>query len=117
MLASIIQILSSRYMTLAALVVVSVLGVVLFVTSVSAARTEAQLRSRIAELTRVNARQGAYWNAKLSACEARPTAGSERVTDVSPEGRARRLATREPAGFDVCARMESADRAVLESLR
>lgn len=112
-----IQILTSRYMGLAAFIAVSVLGAVLFATSMSAARTEAQLRGRIAELTRINARQGAYWNAKLSACEAGPSRGAERPSDVSAEGRARRLATSEPAGFDVCARMESADRAVLENLR
>jgi hypothetical protein len=117
LLASIIQILTSRYVTLAALIALSLVGAVLFATSVSAARTEAQLRGRIAELTRINARQGAYWNAKLSACQAGKAGGAEKVADVSPEGRARRLAASGPAGFDVCARMESADRAVLETLR
>lgn len=117
LLASTIRILTGRYVTLIALVAVSVLGAVLFATSVSATRTEAQLRARIAELTRINIRQGAYWNAKLSACQTGTTRGEERVVDASPEGRARRLATNEPVGFDVCARMESADRAVLNALR
>ena len=117
MLASIIQILTSRSVALVSLVAVTVLGAVLCATSLSAARTEAQLRARIAELTRINARQGAYWNAKLSACEAAPSRDADRAADDSPEGRARRLATSQPAGFDGCARMESADRAVLENLR
>ena len=117
MLASIFQLLTGRYVTLISLIAVGVLGAVLFATSVSATRTEAQLRGRIAQLTEINARQGAYWNAKLSACEAGPADRTEKVADLSPEGRARRLAASEPAGFDVCARMESADRAVLETLR
>ena len=117
MLASIIQILTGRYVAIVSLIAVCVLGIVLFATSVSAARTEAQLRGRIAELVRINTRQGAYWNAKLSACQAGPGRDGGRPTDLSPEGRARRLATSEPVGFDVCARMESADRAVLENLR
>lgn len=112
------QILIGRYVSLVALVAVSVLGAVLFATSVSAARTEAQLRARIAELTRINARQGAYWNAKLSACQSEAgRLGDQAVSNISAEDRARRLAMRQPPGFDVCARMESADRAVLESLR
>ena len=117
MLASTIAFLTGRFVSLAALIAVIVLGTVLAVTSVSAARTEAQLRARIAELVRINGRQGAYWNAKLAACEAGPDRGGERVADASPEARARRLASRELAGFDGCARMENADRAVLETLR
>ena len=36
---------------------------------------------------------------------------------LTPQQKAQQLAGREPQGFDVCARMESADRAVLETLR
>ncbi|MFL5294898.1 MAG: hypothetical protein ACJ798_00820 [Phenylobacterium sp.] len=91
----------------------------LVATSVTAARTEAQLRARINQLAAQDARTGALLHAKLVACEsATPEAREQRAsTPSSLEARAQRLAGREPQGFDVCARMESADRAVLESLR
>jgi hypothetical protein len=88
------------------------------VTAVSAGRNEALLRARIATLTAENARNGLALHARLAACEGGPAdLEKSRLTNASltPEQRAERLAG-EPAGFDVCARMESADRAVLESL-
>jgi hypothetical protein len=96
-----------------------IMCVLLVATSVTAARTEALLRSRITELARQDARTGAVLSAKLAACEsALPASGGrDGETAASIEARARRLASRSPQGFDVCARMESADRAVLESLR
>jgi hypothetical protein len=89
------------------------------VTAVSASRTEAALRGRIAALTAENQRTGLALHARLAACEGRPVdLARERVTNanLTPEERAQRLKG-EPAGFDVCARMESADRAVLGTLR
>lgn len=91
----------------------------LAVTVVSAQRHEADLRGRIASLTAESQKTGLALHARLAACEARP-ADLERTraayAKMTPEQRAQRLRG-EPAGFDVCARMESADRAVLESLR
>jgi hypothetical protein len=91
----------------------------LVATSVTAAHTEAQLRARIGELARQDAREGALLHAKLSACESAlpPGPGEGGKIVGSAETRAQQLASRGPEGFDVCARMESADRAVLESLR
>ena len=109
--------LTGRYGGIAAIAAVIALGSVLMATSISAARTEAGLRARIADLTRINARQGAYWAARLSECRAAGPADQDHLANVSAEARARRLTTREPAGFDVCARMESADRAVLDTLK
>jgi hypothetical protein len=40
-----------------------------------------------------------------------------RRSDASVETVAQRLVKEPPAGFDVCARMESADQAVLDSLK
>jgi len=97
-----------------------VLCMLLVGTALTAARTEASLRARIAQLSAQDARTGAVLHAKLAACEgALPTGGGDegRATVASVEARAARLAGREPQGFDVCARMESADRAVLESLQ
>ena len=95
-----------------------VLCAMLIATSLSAERREAALQSRIAALTVENQRNGLALHARLAACEGGPAdLARQRATnvDLSPEQRAQRLSG-EPVGFDVCARMESADRAVLETL-
>ncbi len=96
-----------------------VMCALLVATSLSAARHEAALRARVGELSAQNLRTGAVLHARLAACEG-ATPGSAPngagVTQTSAQARAERLAG-SPAGFDVCARMESADRAVLETLR
>ena len=98
-----------------------VMCALLVATSLTAAHNEAALRARVGELSAQNLRTGAVLHARLAACEGatpgslpRETAGGP--ADSSPQARAERLAG-SPAGFDVCARMESADRAVLETLR
>jgi len=92
----------------------------LVATTISAERNEADLRGRITALTVENQRNGLALHARLAACEGGPAdLAKSRLTNasLSPEQRAQRLAGNEPQGFDVCARMESADRAVLETLR
>jgi hypothetical protein len=96
-----------------------VMCALLVATSLSAARNEAALRARIGELSAQNLRTGAVLHARLTACESAPSGGAPKgagLTQASAQARAERLAG-SPAGFDVCARMESADRAVLETLR
>src|SRR5437764_9267751 len=91
----------------------------LVVTVISAERNEATMQARISALTVENQRNGIALHARLAACEGGPAdLARTRAANaaLTPEQRAERLA-REPAGFDVCARMESADRAVLETLR
>jgi hypothetical protein len=111
--------LASRWLAFGAVLVVAALGVALIMTSLTAAKTEAGLRARIAELMRENRQIGAVWGAKLAACEVGAVQNGSRVTAaaLSNEARAKELAKNAPAGFDVCARMESADRAVLETLK
>jgi Tfp pilus assembly protein PilX len=91
----------------------------LVVTAIAAQRNETFMRARIEALTVENQRNGVALHARLAACEGGP-ADLARIRTangaMTPEQRAQRL-TGEPAGFDVCARMESADRAVLETLR
>jgi hypothetical protein len=117
MRAPLIRAFQSPYLGLIAAAAVIVLGVVLTVTALSAARTEASLRARIAALSK-QAQEASYWRAKLGACEASLDGGAKlAVTGLSAAERARRLAQTEPAGFDVCARMESADQAVLGTLK
>ena len=113
------QALTSRWLALAAILAVAALGLALVITSVTASRTEAALRQRIADLVRENRQVGAVWGAKLAACEAGGAQARGRVTaaTLSNEDRAKKMAQNAPAGFDVCARMESADRAVLETLK
>jgi hypothetical protein len=111
--------LATRWLALAAILVVAALGAALIVTSLTAAKTETALRARIAELVRENRQIGAVWGAKLAACEVGAVQGPGRVTaaELTNEARAQALAKNAPEGFDVCARMESADRAVLETLK
>lgn len=85
------------------------------------------LEGRIAELTQHSERSQALWRAQLSACHA--AAGAERLTQAAyapaddakdakdDKDAARRLLTEQPEGIDVCARMESADQAVLSTLK
>lgn len=118
MIAIFLKALTSRYAGPLASVLVIVLGSVLVVTSISARRTEAGLRARIADLTQVNTRLANHWQARLRACERAAADGTSQIpVNGSPEERARRLAARAPAGFDACARMESADQAVLRALK
>ena len=91
----------------------------LVATVIAAGQNEAAMRARIQALTAENQRNGVALHARLAACEGGP-ADLARIrtanASLTPEQRAQRL-TGEPAGFDVCARMESADRAVLETLK
>ena len=81
---------------------------------------EAQLKGQIAQLQDQAQKNAIALHARLAACEAAPATVEQRRADLSkltPEQRAQRLASNSPQGFDVCARMESADRAVLETLK
>jgi len=92
----------------------------LVVTTVVAQQNEAVLKARISVLTAENMKNGMVLHARLAACEGGPAdVARNRLTNANatPEQRAQRLTGSEPVGFDVCARMESADRAVLESLK
>jgi len=123
-LAHFFQALTSRFAGPVGFAVALLVTGLLVATSISAVRTEARLRARIAEVTRESQQAGVVWHARLSACQneavalqaASASAGGKPI-DTSAKARARRLAANEPPGFDVCARMESADRAVLESLK
>ena len=113
------RVITSPWAGLVAMVMVIVLGLALIATSLTAARTETALRGRIAAMAAENRQTAAVWGAKLAACEVGAVQNGSRVTAaaLSNEARAKELAKNAPAGFDVCARMESADRAVLETLK
>jgi len=110
------------------------LAVALGVTQLQAQRKEAFLRGRIAALATHDASQlqaelvscratVRSYAAAVSASGARqdlrldaPRATEVRNTRQDPAHVAADLARNAPAGFDVCARMESADQAVLKAL-
>ena len=92
----------------------------LVATTIVAQQNEATLRARIAVLTAQNVKNEMVLHARLAACEGGPAdLARSRLSNAkaTTDERAQRLTGREPVGFDVCARMESADRAVLESLK
>jgi hypothetical protein len=92
----------------------------LVATVLAAQHNEEALQARIVTLTAENQRNALVLHARLAACEGGPAdqaAARAASANATPEERAQRLAGNEPVGFDVCARMESADRAVLESLK
>lgn len=94
--------------------------ILLVATTMTAQQSEAALRGKIAALSAENVRNGMVLHARLAACEGAPAdldRAREANVNTTPEVRAERLAGKGPAGFDVCARMESADRAVLENLK
>lgn len=84
------------------------------------AHREARLKAEVAALTHRTEQQGAYWKAQLSTCRAEAAAPAPMqgaITRVAgDDALAAKLASQGPAGFDVCARMEAADQAVLASL-
>jgi hypothetical protein len=100
-----------------------VLAAALGVTWASAAHDRAELEARIAALQDQIARPDVAW----TATPAEPVAGVQPVALVGrlpaapaappgPQGAAERLLKTAPTGFDACARMESADAAVLAAL-
>lgn len=118
------QALTSRTAGPIASVAALAMGALLAVSWTAWQAERTALQGRIAELTQNSDRSQALWRAQLSACHA--AAGAERLTQAAYEppqdakdakDAARRLLTQQPEGIDVCARMESADQAVLSTLK
>ena len=94
--------------------------VLLLGTVYNAEQREAGLKAQIAQLSQQNQKDAIALRARLAACESAPADLQQQRVDnasLTPEQRAQRLAANSPQGFDVCARMESADRAVLGTLK
>jgi hypothetical protein len=133
MFAPVLQALTSRAAGPAAAALSLVLTILLVASWTSAAQSRARLEGEVARLNRQLDSAGTYWQAQLANCQAggdvRTTGGDGAATaaaqldlpgprpDASVETIAQRLVREPPAGFDVCARMESADQAVLDSLK
>jgi len=123
------RILSHRAAGLLWCAVALVLAIALGLTSLEARRKEEFLRGRIAALASHDASQ---LQAELVSCRATVRSYAAAMSASGPRGPvepgqttpvrttpgqlAQQLAANPPAGFDVCARMESADQAVLKAL-
>lgn len=104
--------------TLVAIAFAAVLGI----SWAQQARERAAFEARLGDLSKKANAASVYWKARYSACEASVGAQGPRdgaLTKVAEgqSGDAMNRLSHEPAGFDVCARMEAADQAVLASLK
>jgi hypothetical protein len=123
MFARILKPLTSPAAGPAAALIALALAAVLALTSFQQARDRAALQAQLADANRRVAASGVYWKTRFSACEASvgrqgPRDGALTKVAAGPPGdMAARLVNHGPAGFDVCARMEAADQAVMASLR
>lgn len=123
MLAPFSKALTSRAAGPAASALALVLAGLLAVSWTLAGRRESELKAQVAALAGRSEQANLYWRAQLATCRAEvatPAPPQGRITRVaaaeSGDAEAARLASQGPAGFDVCARMEAADQAVLASL-
>jgi hypothetical protein len=81
----------------------------------------ARYETRIAELNRAAELAQSSLRTQLAACHGAGSSARTTTAANLPQGGAtpgaRRLLEQQPAGIDACARMESADRAVLSNLK
>ena len=132
MLRGIGRIFTHRYAAVVWSLAALGLGIALVSTNLHARQKEDFLRGRIAALATHDASQ---LQGELVSCHATVRTYAAALTASAPRSEARpgqttrvasgggetarmaaELASSSPAGFDVCARMESADRAVMKSL-
>lgn len=116
MLKALAAALTSRAAGPIASAVALALAVALAVTASGWEARRAGYEQRIAELTRQSERSQALIRAQLAACHA-ATGDPRRVTQTDYADGAQGLLARQPQGIDACARMESADEAVLSNLK
>jgi hypothetical protein len=121
MLASFRQALMSPVIGPIATAVAVALAVALGVASAGWETKRARYEARIAELTQASERVQLSLRTDLAACHA-ATEARKLATEGGPGGGptpsgARELLEQQPEGIDACARMESADRAVLSNLK
>lgn len=122
MLAGVRHVLGHPATGLIAIAVAFALAVALGVASGAWQSQRSDYEARIATLTRASERAEAGFRMELATCRAAGEARRQ-VTQTTyaaggptPEG-ARRLLEQQPEGIDACARMESADQAVLANLK
>jgi hypothetical protein len=121
MLARLRQVLVNPTVGLIAMAIAFTLAVMLGVLTRTWETERARYEERITELNRAAQRAQAGLRTELASCEAAGQAREATTADFAergptPDG-ARRLLEQQPEGIDACARMESADQAVLSNLK
>lgn len=119
------RVLTHRVTTLAAATAALVMAVLLAISWSTWTAQRTALERRITALSAQSERSKSLWQAQLSACQA--GAGGPLTTEAAYEASGQphgdrsaatqRLLDEQPEGIDVCARMESADQAVLSTLK
>ena len=118
MLAGLKQVLTSTVTGPVAAATALVLAVALAAATSNWESQRAHYEARIAELTRQSERAQSTLRTQLAACHAADAARRLQAANAGAEPRgARQLLEQQPEGIDACARMESADRAVLSNLK
>lgn len=120
MLAGLKRILTSPLIGLIATAVAFTLAVALGLAAADREAERAAYEARIASLSRAANEAQATLTAELVSCRADRTLQAPQpdvVARAETPAEARRLLERQPEGIDACARMESADRAVLSNLK
>lgn len=97
------------------------LAIALGISSAGWEAKRARYEARIIELSQAAERTQVSLKSEIAACHAagaarQLTEGTYAAAAKAPDG-AKRLLEQGPAGIDACARMESADRAVLSNLK
>jgi len=121
MLAGLRQFLVNPATGMIAIAVALALAVALGAMSSAWQAEKDRYETRISELTRAAERAEAGLRVELASCqavgEARQATTTEIAAGSSTSEGARRLLEQQPEGIDACARMESADQAVLSNLK
>lgn len=121
MLAGLRQFLVNPATGMIAIAVALALAVAMSVMSSTWRAERESYETRISELTRASERAEASFRMELASCQAVGEARRAPATEVAVRGStsegARRLLEQQPEGIDACARMESADQAVLSNLK
>lgn len=121
MLAGLRQLLMSPATGPIALAVAIALAAALGVSAGAWEAERADYEARIVELTRASDRAQTSLRTQLTACHAQGVAREAMEAEFARRGPtsdgARRLLDQQPEGIDACARMESADQAVLSNLK
>jgi hypothetical protein len=121
MLAGLRQLLMSPLTGPIALAVAIALAAALGVSTSAWEAERAGYEARIVELTRASDRAQTALRTQLTACHAAGVQREAMEAEFAQRGPrsdgARRLLDQQPEGIDACARMESADQAVLSNLK
>jgi hypothetical protein len=121
MLAGLRQVLVNPTVGLIAMAVAFALAVTLGVLARGWEVERARYEARITELDHAAQRAEAGLRTELASCEATVQTREATAADFAARGPttdgARRLLEQQPEGIDACARMESADQAVLSNLK